>query len=78
MQQMFGRITRADAAPFSADVSLECKDLVFRLLDPDPCTRLTVAEALCHLWLLDDLDHELQARKVLCFRAFLMAAEALS
>ena len=64
MQQMFSRITRADVAPFSVEVSTECRHLVTRLLDPDPLTRLSVAEALCHLWVLDELDHDLQARAV--------------
>ena len=68
MQQMFGRIPRADMAPFSVDVSVECRLLVTRLLDPNPLTRLSVAEALCHLWIVDEMDHELQARAVLCFR----------
>ena len=64
LQQMFGRITRAEMAPFTADVSPECRDLVLRLLDPNPCARYSVSDALCHLWVVEDLDHELQARRI--------------
>ena len=76
MHQMLSRITQADVGPFKADISAECRDLVIRLLDPDPSTRLTVREALGHVWVIEDLDEKLQARawlRVFCHGVHAMA-----
>ena len=61
MQRMFHRIMHAEVAPFTADASPEGRHLVTRLLDPNPSTRLTVAEALCHPWVVEELPTPLQA-----------------
>ena len=64
MQRMFHRIMHADMAPLKAQLQLsqECQHLITRLLDPNPSTRITVAEALCHPWVIEELPASLQVR----------------
>ena len=49
LQRMFIRIINADFAPVPW-LSPECRDLVARLLNPDPKARMTVTDALRHPW----------------------------
>jgi len=48
-------IMRADYK-LKDDISLEARDLLKGLLEPDPENRLAVAEILSHPWMLDVLD----------------------
>ena len=49
LQRMFIRIINADFAPVPWLTS-ECRDLMARLLNPDPKARMTVTDALRHPW----------------------------
>ena len=49
---MFIRIINADFAPVPW-LTPECRDLVARLLNPDPKARMTVTDALRHPWVRD-------------------------
>ena len=49
MQRMFARILKCNMAPVHG-LSVEGMDLLRRLLDPNPASRLTVQQALQHPW----------------------------
>ena len=49
LQRMFIRIINADFTPVPG-LTAECRDLLARLLNPDPKARITVTEALQHPW----------------------------
>ena len=61
MQRMFARILQCQMAPVHA-LSLEGMDLLRRLLDPNPATRLSVQQALQHPWVTTDMPPGLQVR----------------
>ena len=59
MQRMFARILQCQMAPVHG-LSVEGTDLLRRLLDPNPASRLTVQQALQHPWVSADMPPGLQ------------------
>lgn len=59
MQRMFTRILQCQMAPVHG-LSAEGMDLLRRLLDPNPATRLSVQQALHHPWVTIDMPPGLQ------------------
>ena len=49
LQHMFIRIINADFTPVPG-LTADCRDLLTRLLNPDPKARMTVTDALRHPW----------------------------
>ena len=59
MQRMFARILQCQMAPVHG-LSAEGMDLLRRLLDPNPDSRLSVQQALQHPWVAVDVPPGLQ------------------
>ncbi len=59
MQRMFSRILHCQMAPVHG-LSTDGMDLLRRLLDPNPASRLTVQQALQHPWVCADMPPGLQ------------------
>jgi len=58
MQKMFGRITTGAYLPLP-EVSLECQDLIARMLQPVATSRATAAEVMRHPWFATGLPRGL-------------------
>ncbi len=59
MQRMFQRILQCQMAPVHG-LSAEGMDLLQRLLNPDPASRLSVQQALQHPWVTVDMPPALE------------------
>lgn len=55
---MFQKVLAGDFT-FKNDVAIvskEAKDLISKLLNPDPCARYSMSDAIQHPWLSEDID----------------------
>ncbi|CAH1777992.1 unnamed protein product [Owenia fusiformis] len=61
IKSLHTKMLNADMNPLPDNITTPCKDLIKKLLTPDPESRTTLAEAMKHEWILDENKHALES-----------------